>query len=738
MPQLPSPLAPLTHDDPEHLGDHRLLARLGSGGMGTVYLARSAGGRTVALKTVHTRIAADTSFRTRFRLESDAARVIGDRYGARVFGADPLAPTPWLATEYVIGPQLDEAVRLGGPLPEASVRSLGADLARALGQLHRSDVVHRDLKPSNILVTAAGPKVIDFGIARALGDERLTSTGAAAGTPAFMSPEQAGGLEHTPAGDVFALAGVLVFAATGHAPFGGGQAADLLYRVRYAEADLGGVPAGLAPLLARCLSKDPALRPGTGELAELLSPGGAAGFADGLPQPVLADIARRAAAVWQAPPARLAAPAAEPETAAAAEAGMSRRRLLTLSGGAVAAGAALAAGGGWWAWRSRRPDGAAKKNPVLQPPPEPLWWVDAAIPPVLPEPLFAGDAPVAVMGTTVNVVNPRTGNSVTEFVGYADRWRVGTDGKVLYGLGRRETGTAPDKAVAVSVLPMEYVEPGKEAPPRLRLPAYDGAHPLTQILGASGDTVFLHAKSAGGEQWSVVAASLTSGKELWRQPAAGPTAHQVRLEQPAVVRLKAVRGGVLLWQRAELGDDLRVSLHDAATGTERWSATLAAPGATPDQPATDDEHVYLGAATVQALRLADGTPAWSFGEGRDVGPVAGKRRYGIPTVRDGVVYAVEGTRGVVALDARTGTERWRETALKKSAAQESTPNRDVAPVATPRHVYVLDSLGVRAVDLAARRPVWRYETKAATLTADPSGTRLHVREKSRMTSLPAD
>ncbi|MFD8789634.1 protein kinase domain-containing protein [Streptomyces vinaceus] len=736
MPPLPSPLAPLTHDDPVHLGGHRLLARLGSGGMGTVYLARSAGGRTVALKTVHTRIAADTAFRTRFRLESDAARVIGDRYGARVFGADPLAPTPWLATEYVIGPQLDEAVRLGGPLAQASVRKLGADLARALGQLHRSDVVHRDLKPSNVMVTADGPKVIDFGIARALGDERLTSTGAAAGTPAFMSPEQAGGLDHTPAGDVFALAGVLVFAAAGHGPFGGGRPADLLYRVRYAEPDLGGVPAALVPLLARCLSKDPSLRPSTDELAELLAPCESAGFADGLPEPVLADIARRAAAVWQAPPPRLAAPADGPGTAVEARPGMPRRRFLAWSGGAAAAGTALAAGGGWWAWRGSRPDGAAKKkNPALQPPPEPLWWVDAVIPLTLPEPLFVGGALVAAMGITVAALDAGTGMSEMDFAGYADRWRVGTDGKVLYGLGKRATGTAPDKAVTVSALPLQYVEPGEEAPPRLRLPAYDGTHVLTQILGASGDTVFLHAKSAGAEQWWVVAASLASGKELWRQPSAGPTAQQVRVERPALVRLKAVRGGVLLWQRAEDRDALRVSLHDAANGTERWSAALVAPGATPEQPATDDDHVYVGAATLQALRLSDGRPAWSFGEGRDVGLVGGERRYGLPTVRDGVVYAVEGTRGIVALDSHTGAERWREAIPKTSAAQ-SAPSREVAPVATPNHVYALDALGVRAVDLSTRRLVWRYESDASALTADPSGTRLHVRGKSRMTALP--
>ncbi|WP_138905756.1 serine/threonine-protein kinase, partial [Streptomyces albidochromogenes] len=287
---------PLTHDDPQTLGGYRLIARLGSGGMGTVYLARTAGGRRVALKTVHARIASDPAFRTRFRLETDAARVIGGLHGAAVFDADPLAETPWMATEYVLGPPLDDAVSLCGPLPEPSVRALGAALCGALSQLHRSDVVHRDLKPSNVMITAYGPKIIDFGIARALGDDRLTRTGTAAGTPAYMSPEQATGLEHTPAGDVFALAGVLVFAAAGHGPFGAGRPADLLYRVRYADPDLSGVPASLAPVLAGCLHKDPARRPTTGELVARLHDGHGE-FADHLPPPLLGEISRRAAEV---------------------------------------------------------------------------------------------------------------------------------------------------------------------------------------------------------------------------------------------------------------------------------------------------------------------------------------------------------------------------------------------------------------------------------------------------------
>ncbi|MEV7560634.1 protein kinase [Streptomyces sp. NPDC089795] len=737
-----APLAPLTHDDPQTLGDFRLLARLGSGGMGTVYLARSAAGRTVALKTVHARIAADTTFRTRFRLEADAARVIGDRHGARVFAADASAATPWLATEYVIGPQLDEAVGLAGPLPEPCVRALGADLAQALGQLHASDVVHRDLKPSNVMVTAAGPKVIDFGIARALGDERLTRTGAAAGTPAFMSPEQAGGLEHSPAGDVFALGGVLVFAASGHGPFGGGQAADLLYRVRYAEPDLGGIPTALASVLARCLDKDPTRRPTTAELARLLAPGEGP-FADGLPQPVLADIARRAAAVWHEPPQRLPAPAVEPDTVVAdgGSGDMSRRRLLAVGGG-VAGSVALAAGGGLWAWLGGRDEEAADaEQPALQSPPDPLWQDEGGRPQVGGTPLSVNGMLVMARGITTVGISPRDGAYLTDFYGFSDVWRLATDGKVLYGVRKPD---AADKALAVVPLSQEN---GKEQTPLVRLPAYDGTNALNQILGVNGDTVFLCAKAAGSGQWSVVAASLKSGKELWRQPTAAPTASQVEWGHPSLVRAKVVRGGVLLWQRAETGDALRVSLHDPGSGAERWAASLEALGDTPDQPATDDEHVYIGAQTLQALRLTDGKQAWSFGEGRDVGKVIAQRRYGMPTVRDGVVYAVEGTRGIVALDARNGAERWAEIladgTTKGTAggtaggtAQDTAPNREIAPVVTASHVYSMDAAGLRAVDIRTRRAVWRYETSAYLLSPDPNGKQLYLREKRTLITLP--
>ncbi|MFE1416551.1 PQQ-binding-like beta-propeller repeat protein [Streptomyces sp. NPDC058746] len=718
MPSARPPFTALTHEDPAHVADYRLLARLGSGGMGTVYLARSAAGRTVALKTVHARItsSADTTFRTRFQLETDAARIIGDRYGARVFGADPLAATPWLATEYVLGPQLDHAVRLNGPLPELLVRSLGAHLAQALSQLHESAVVHRDLKPSNIMLTATGPKLIDFGIARALGDERLTSTGTAAGTPAYMSPEQASGLEHAPAGDVFALASVLVFAASGHGPFGGGQPADLLYRVRYTDPDLTGVPTALLPLLTRCLSKDPSSRPSTTELAALLPTPTTRTFPDLLPHPVLADIARRTTAVWQDPPPRLPAPAPEPPPARA----VSRRTVLT------AGGAALAAGGGFWAWLSTRDEAVeptAKSS--LGMPPAHLWKTPMAKPGLDAAPLRVGNELVMVAGIVVNAIDPATGKNVWQG-DYKDSWAVAKDGKILYGL-RTPASDAKTKPVAIETIPRPS---GKKQPPVLTLAAFDGTPEATQLLCVEEDTAYLFAKSATDNQWFLIAASLKTGHELWRQQVTGP------FEQspgPVIIRAKPVKPGLLLCRRSALKDSVTFSLHDTSTGKQLWEQPpVAVTGALPYQLATDDDHVYLGSDSLQALRLTDGTTAWSFGAGRDMGKKPyGFRRYGIPAVADGVVYAVEGGRSLVAVDARTGTALWTEPPVT-----DALPNGDVAPAVIGSHVFYMDRTGLRAVDTRTHRPLWRYPTKAYALTADPAAKRVYAREELLVLALP--
>ena len=261
----------LESGDPQQVGGYRLLARLGAGGMGRVYLARSRGGRRVALKVIRAELADDPDFRARFAREVASARAVGGAFTVAVLDADAQAETPWLATEYVAGPALSQAVREHGPLPVDSVLALAAGLAEALVAIHRAGVIHRDLKPSNVLLAADGPRVIDFGISRAVEDTELTRTGVIVGSPGFMSPEQIEGAPPvTPATDVFSLGAVLAYAATGAGPFGEGATPSLLYRVVHSEPRLDAVPEELRGLIGSCLAKDAAARPSPDALLDRL------------------------------------------------------------------------------------------------------------------------------------------------------------------------------------------------------------------------------------------------------------------------------------------------------------------------------------------------------------------------------------------------------------------------------------------------------------------------------------
>ncbi|GAA4797127.1 serine/threonine-protein kinase [Streptomyces ziwulingensis] len=257
----------LAAGDPRRIGVYRLLGRLGAGGMGHVYLARSDRGRTVAVKLVREELARREEFRERFRQEVRAARRVGGHWTAPVLDADTEAAVPWVATGYVAGPSLQQVVGHDhGALPERSVRILAAGLAHALRDIHAAGIVHRDLKPSNVLVTIDGPRVIDFGIARALRtvtDGALTRTGALIGSPGFMAPEQVRGDRVTPACDVFCLGSVLAYAASGKLPFGTADSGmhALMFRIAQEEPDLDGVPEGIADLVRDCLRKNPAARP---------------------------------------------------------------------------------------------------------------------------------------------------------------------------------------------------------------------------------------------------------------------------------------------------------------------------------------------------------------------------------------------------------------------------------------------------------------------------------------------
>jgi hypothetical protein len=268
--------------------------------MGRVYLARSPGGRTVAVKVVRPDLAADAGFRERFRHEVEIAKAVSGRYTAPVVDADPDASLPWLATSYVLGPDLTDVVAGHGALPERTVRALAVGLAAALQEVHAAGLIHRDLKPSNVLLAADGPRVIDFGIARAVDGSRMTQTGVVVGSPGYMSPEQAQGKDVGTAGDVFSLGAVLAFAATGRGAYGDGASshAALLYQIVHGEPDLTGVPQSLLGLVRACLMKDPAQRPAPAQIVTSLAPQGVGPvLTDWLPSAVASTIATHAAGI---------------------------------------------------------------------------------------------------------------------------------------------------------------------------------------------------------------------------------------------------------------------------------------------------------------------------------------------------------------------------------------------------------------------------------------------------------
>ncbi|MGI5359418.1 bifunctional serine/threonine-protein kinase/ABC transporter substrate-binding protein [Streptomyces sp. CA-252508] len=377
----------LCGSDPARIAGHRLLGRLGAGGMGVVYLARTPGGALVALKVIQGEYADDTGFRDRFRREVEIARRVTSRWSVGLADADPDAAEPWLATEFVPGPSLAEAVALHGPLASRGLRVLGARLAEALEDLHAAGLVHRDLKPGNVLLAPDGPRLIDFGIARAPEDTSLTATGVVVGTPGYLAPEQVGGRDVPvvgPAGDVFSLGCVLVYAATGRAPFGGGPVDALLYRTVHDFPDTDGVPEEVAGVVGRCLEKDPRHRPTAAEVHHALAEGGpvAEDPVRWLAEPVLRLIAERSAHALALPGIddtevpegavgddaagsggeRVAPGAghADPADAAGAPAGgpgstTGRRRFLALAGGA----ALVVAGGGTALWAALDREGPA-------------------------------------------------------------------------------------------------------------------------------------------------------------------------------------------------------------------------------------------------------------------------------------------------------------------------------------------------------------------------------------------
>ena len=269
--------------DPSRVGNYRLIGRLGEGGMGQVFLGLSPGGRQVAVKVIHPEYASGKQFRERFAREIEAARRVGGYYTASVVDADPAADSPWMVTAFIPGPSLQQAVAAGGPFSLERVRQIGAGLAEGLAAIHARGLVHRDLKPSNVILADDGPRIIDFGIARAAEASPMTTAGMVVGTYSYMSPEQLRGEVAGPASDVFALGCTLAFAATARVTFGEDSIVTVMYRITTEPPDLTGVPEenGFRPLISECLAKNPAERPALAAIMERLAGPGSPAVASG-------------------------------------------------------------------------------------------------------------------------------------------------------------------------------------------------------------------------------------------------------------------------------------------------------------------------------------------------------------------------------------------------------------------------------------------------------------------------
>ncbi|MFI2424820.1 PQQ-binding-like beta-propeller repeat protein [Streptomyces sp. NPDC018955] len=708
----------LTQHDPRRIGPFEVLGRLGAGGMGLVYLARSASGRRVAIKTVRTELAEDQLFRVRFTREVEAARAVSGFYTAAVVDADPRAAVPWLATAYVPAPSLEEIVNECGPLPAQAVRWLAAGVAEALQSIHGAGLVHRDLKPSNVLVVEDGPRVIDFGIASGVSNTRLTMTNVAVGTPAYMSPEQAKDSRSvTGASDVFSLGSMLVFAATGHPPFHGANPVETVFMLLREGPDLEGLPDELRPLIEACMQMDATARPNPADLQAQLAPhlfgsgsddsGTASAW---LPERAVSLIeTRRGGRTVVRPahgtgrsgggarphvppppphdpvvpppppsvPAPVGAPAGAPDTGpvrlvgAAVPIGPGPRVADTRAAAAKVPppAAALAA-----TWSKPRP-GVNGADPAVPAPAAPAappehpggWrpWRFRMSNDVWGTPAVDGDL-VYVTSFEVHALDVATGRrrfktrDVAWSMAVADGRIHASDGPTLYALEAREGGDLWRLSTDAWVYSLK-------------------ADRGTVVTGTRGGGVQAWEASTGQKLWEV-----TGCQTDFESPEAGPALHE---------------GTVYVWQ------DARLRALDARTGDERWSYPIgdaASCGGVPVRVThAPDGYVYVCAGTrVLALEITTGHVRWHF-EAPAVF-LAPPAFVPGPAVTGGGLYLADYLGTVYALDATDGRDRWR-------IATESRASVEPVLVAAG-HVHVGSGKGLYTLDAVTGTPKWRFQS----------------------------
>jgi outer membrane protein assembly factor BamB len=625
--------------------------------MGRVFLARSPGGRMVAVKIVREELAEDPTFRRRFVREVAAARRVTGFFTAAVVDAAPQADPPWLATAYVPGPSLSDAVTAHGPWPEEAVLGLGIALAEALEGIHGADVVHRDLKPSNVLLAHDGPRVIDFGVSVAAEDTKLTLTGTAVGTPGYVPPEQLVGKHVGPAGDVFALGAVLAYAATGTGPFGGGMAHGVNYRVVHEEPDLGRVPPRLAAVVARCLAKDPEQRPSLPELLEELGRFSTAGrFPQGqagrLPAPVVEEITRMRNTPLPDTVAETPAGAADavPLTSVATrplrperDADRSRpvRRRLALAGVAVAAALAVLAvtllvrGGNRGDAQAAEPSAPAKHLTLEQ-----VWSYEKD--PVDPPAVSDGKVYFGDHDGTLHAVDADSGTPVWTYDGleYA-RFPTTADGSVY--ASDIETGALHSVDAETGAKRWSF-EIGSERA--------EAGFISFSPLGVEEGTVYV--VSMYFETDAVLhALDAATGEERWNRTIGRSLTHALTVADGVVYC--GLRQGFKSYFAAM----------DADTGTTLWKLKTAEDiHGQVSSIAVSGDTVYFGteSGVLRAADTAGGALRWDYRTASDDDEWTDP-----PVVADGVVYAGvknqypatnDGPGRAYAFDARSGKRLW--------------------------------------------------------------------------------